>query len=235
MFRQNTFAGGANGVAITTANSGANSGDRFDVTSYLPYFSTDQAPPNASMCMKLAPVSGEAFPQVEFYVPWITPVTAVPPDLYTRQYLYFPAFSTLTSNAYAVYDTASGTGGTGSSQVQITSAGKIQIICSGSTTITSSYVMSTSTWYRLEAHFVTGTGANAQTYVQLYNMAGTLLWSGNSAANGTWTPGTRIRFSFGSNGGQVSQNYYMGLLAISDSGWIGAYTPPAVSSAGMFL
>jgi hypothetical protein len=217
--RSNTAEGGTSGATVTTANSGGASGDAFSAVSI--------GSGSTLICTNALAFSGtKSYQFAETTSHAVTAnwtITGVAGPLYARSYIYFQSTA---GPGYAYFVS----GGTGSMTVVVSSAGKVQVLCSGVTTLTSTTVLSANTWYRIEAQFTFGTGTS-QAVMRLYDASGTLLETLTTAATGTVTGATTL--AFGSSG-TTTVTYNMDNLAASDQGWIGPYVAPAGNS-GQFL
>lgn len=218
--KSNTAEGGTNGTSVTAANSGGASGDAFNSISTgtgSTLIFTNTLAFGGANSYQFAETSGHAVS-----ANWTC--TGVAGPIYLRGYIYF---QTTAGPGYAYFLS----GGTGSMTVAVSSSAKVQVLCSGVTTLTSTTALSANTWYRIEAQFAFGSGTSG-VVMRLYDAAGTLLETLTTTTAGTVTGATSI--ALGSSGATAT-TYNMDNLAASDQGWIGPYAVPPGASGRFFF
>lgn len=210
--RFNNAAGGTNGIAVTTSNSGGASGDAFDFASsghVVQWFIPRPGGPPLNYRTAATPNVG-----------WNIPGSLA--DLYAR--LYFLSENTASVNFNQVRTVNAGTLVSG----VFSSASKLGVKSSaGGTNVVGTYVMSANTWYRVEIrHHLDPSAGYTEAY--LYALSGTQLDHviTSTANNSSGGNVTYIPYTAGASGFT-----YYDSLAISDQGWIGAAADiPTVTS-----
>lgn len=220
----NRFEGGSDETAITTGNSGGDSGDAFDSPVQNATFDTARAS-HGSVSGRLS-VAGTS----SAHVTWST----TGGTWYTRIYLYMSAAPP--ANLQLIKPMSSTTI---RAAVRILTGRTVQISSSALGDLgTSTTVLATGQWHRIEALFTQGGPASGLAVVRIYTSAdSTTITETLTASSTTISSWDRLRYAGDFSGAQTYDLWVDGLGA-SDSDWLGPYvqtvSPSAISSAEAF-
>jgi hypothetical protein len=217
-FKANDFESGSNGTTITAANSAGNTEVAFDYAALVNSGTGSMKYDSASKFD--GSLSFRSVTTVATLGTWLyytVPVPAVSNSIWYRFYLNVDAAPGSTSTLLLFV------GDSGAQWlVRMDSSRHIVVTTTGAANGTSTTVLATGTWYRIEAQLTFGSGA-AQTTVRIYDASGTLLETVSSGSNGTGrfvTPAS-LNSIFGNVDGSV-WSLNIDDVAVTDFGWCGA-------------
>jgi hypothetical protein len=217
--RQNVFEGGADGVTITTGNSGGASLDAFNVvTGTTMTFSSAKAA-NDLRSAKFAQSGTFAAKKLT----WTSlGIIAAPDDVFTRFYLWIPSIPSAGPVELSRYATAADAQSCWLALVNTT--GMLRFQNAGGSSIAASLgtvACPTSQWFRVETrtrHDTTAGEVEWRRYDNPHSL--TLSDTGIGVAQVLAASCDRISFGMG-NSGPTSVDWYYDSLAISDENWLG--------------
>lgn len=222
VYLSNSFeTGQTNGTAITAVNSSTGTAGNGIASVFYSYYSGTRAHGSQGMSVNLSNTKNGG-------VAWnINPE----PVVYTRIYYYQPTENdTIISSIIYLAPMGYGVGfiGTGSVMSISSSAGGARIAVASGT-----YVVSDSTWYRIEAKFVAGTAGNATIEARLYQgestaVLDTVTYTLPSALSNI----TSMWYGLDPGGVNTTRIAYFDDIALSSYDWIGPYT--AVAGRGFY-
>jgi hypothetical protein len=215
----NNFEGSTSGTTITTGNSGGTSGNAFDVvtiggTSTLTYDSTHAA--HGTLSAKVTEPPGA----VNCFLEWTTSLTGTSlSQAWFRCYIYLTAFpATSTVRVVRALNSATFLGGVG-----ITTAGKVVTVNSaGATQTTSTAVVPTNQWFRLEGYII-GSASAGQIQVEIFTSSMDAVSPDETDTTGSAinTANTITALVFGNPSSQGSYTFWLDDLGASSTGYIG--------------
>lgn len=181
----NTFDGGTNGTAMTTANTGGTSGTAFTAVVSDATFSTEQAH-SGTLSMKM----GAQNAAVAAYGRWTDTTPAA--NVQEKQYFFF---TTAHTTDYGLFETRGDTSsGSRKASVLISGANKLRVNISGNATpivFTSTADFPLNQWVRVEGMFETGTSdSTGRVRVAMY-----LGDSSTPVEDTGWLTGLNMRYS----------------------------------------
>jgi hypothetical protein len=229
----NTFSGGTSGTSITTGNSGGASGNAFDTidAAFGGTCTYSNAEAHAGSLSGLMTMPGSAVAAVG----WNTSLTSGTPQaqVWFRVYCYFPAYAAFNNDIVQCYP-ASGFG----CDLSITTGGSLEFKDSnGTPQITSSTVLSTGTWYRLEG-YVIGSLTAGQMQLQVFTSPDSATPAETETSGSSVNTGgliSIVNFGIASQGGAGGAfTEYLDGLGASTTGYLGPIGPgPGPSVTGI--
>lgn len=224
MSRSNTFEGGTNGVALSTANTGGASGDAVDGVSIgaggTLAFSNAQAAHGTLSCLSATGASSVAC--YGFFT-----LAAVTGD-YQRWYVKLP---TLPGVERGLFSYRSGAGQ--SCRISINAAGQINVRNAANTTLLNSTVtLSAGSWFRLEWHITFSATVGAVTLRIYTSMDSTTIAETMTITNAVLTA-TSDQFRFGvPASAALAVDAYMDDASIEGGGFFGPSVVPGTVTHG---
>lgn len=214
----NSAEGGTIGATVSTANSGGSSGNAWDAVNIgalagLTYSSAQSAHGRQSLSVTAGSPAANSITE------WTTSLTAsTVSQIWFRAYFFFPSFSATQCRIVSVRNGATYCGG-----IATTSAGNIVTLnASGGTQTTSTTVLPTNKWVRLEGYII-GSATTGQVQVQIFatNYDGATPDETNTSGATINTNSALNRLDFGNPSSSASYSFFMDDMGGSTTGLMG--------------
>lgn len=234
VYLTNSFEEGSNGTTITTGNSAppAGAGNAFDTVTIgasatLTYDNT-QAAHGTLSAKYVEPASA-----VSIVTEWSTSLTATSLlQAWFRAYIFITAFPTANLRIIRGLN-----GATFCCAIAISNAGKVLTLNSaGATQTTSTTVVPTSAWFRLEGFFI-GSPTAGQIQVKIFTTSDDEISPDETNTTGAAinTTNTLTKISFGQPSSVASYTLWLDDLGASDTGYLGPSQFTGTGTAALTL